>query len=590
MFSLGSERKERKRVLLRLQEIFNDNDNESVSIQNLELDLKNTCSSHYQGVKAKHGTLRDFLLSFQGMFIERNGMYKMRKAPILKKKGKKNSKIQPKKATIGTLFVSNLSYHSDESRLMKVFKPYNPTEARIRRRKKDGLSLGCGHIGFSSKEDMNKALRELQGKRCDGFAMKISVAPTEEEGEEEVEVIRRVVTLKRGRSESESDESDHHSNLYPSNPRRNELFKRGRQDDEDVVEIKSVHVEMHSEFDVFLNCFPAHIRQHIVECAQNNVLDVVMDLGRPLCISLNHNNNNYISNENGGINSVVVDECLIQSRDIEFVLRHCDNNNNNSRRCCISQSLHRCCILKNNGNTVVGLTLRVARIITGVAEVISDLISSGKNIIFLGPPASGKTTMLRDVARHASRDRRVMLVDQSGEIAGNGIIPHACVGRARKMQQTIQNHRNYVDLMMEAIANHSPQVLIVDEIGSSYDECQHLAQMCHRGVQFMVTCHARHLSDLVHSPHLQRLLGNVHVVTLSAREASDLGVSQKTRLERQEEPAFGICVEMGNNSNVWKIHLNVAKSVDAILRGETQNHIQMRELLSDMKTVKIMNL
>jgi len=206
----------------------------------------------------------------------------------------------------------------------------------------------------------------------------------------------------------------------------------------------------------------------------------------------------------------------------------------------------------------------VGRAVFGTIRIIDDLVQSGKNILLLGRPGVGKTTMLREVARVLADDlkKRVVIVDTSNEIAGDGDIPHPAIGHARRMQVITPNLQHSV--MIEAVENHMPEVIIVDEIGTEL-EALAARTIAERGVQLVATAHGNTLDNLILNPTLADLIGGIQSVTLGDDEARRRG-TQKSILERKAPPTFDLLVEIQSFDKV-AVHLNVAETVDALLRG-----------------------
>lgn len=230
----------------------------------------------------------------------------------------------------------------------------------------------------------------------------------------------------------------------------------------------------------------------------------------------------------------------------------------------IERTLHRISAIRNRGGQIIGLTLRVGRAIYGTIRVIEDLIMTGKSVLLLGKPGVGKTTMLREVARVLADDahRRVIVVDTSNEIAGDGDIPHPAIGRARRMQ--VPSPALQHSVMIEAVENHMPEVIIIDEIGIELD-ANAARTIAERGVQLVATAHGNTLDNLVMNPTLSDLVGGIQSVTLGDVEARRRR-TQKTVLERRAPPTFDILVEIQSWTEVV-VHPDVADTVDRMLRG-----------------------
>ena len=253
----------------------------------------------------------------------------------------------------------------------------------------------------------------------------------------------------------------------------------------------------------------------------------------------------------------------ITSEDLDYIVERIGEFNDDNRAG-IERTLHRISAIKNRQGRVVGITCRVGRAIFGTIKIIEDLITDGGNILLLGRPGIGKTTMLREVARVLADDalRRVIIVDTSNEIAGDGDIPHASLGHARRMQvpQPHLQHR----VMIEAVENHMPEVIIIDEIGTEA-EAAAARTIAERGVQLIGTAHGNRLDNLVQNPTLADLVGGIQAVTLGDEEARRRR-TRKTVLERKAPPTFNVVVEIRSRTEV-AVHADVARTVDMMLRG-----------------------
>jgi len=228
----------------------------------------------------------------------------------------------------------------------------------------------------------------------------------------------------------------------------------------------------------------------------------------------------------------------------------------------LERTLHRISGIRNRRGEVVGLTCRVGRAVYGTIEIIQDLIESGQNVLLLGPPGVGKTTMLREAARVLAENRRVVIVDTSNEIGGDGDVPHPAVGRARRMQVARPELQH--EVMIEAVENHNPEVIVIDEIGREL-EALAARTIAERGVQLIGTAHGNTLDNLLLNPTLSDLVGGIESVTLSDEEARRRG-TQKTVLERRAPPTFDVLIEIQTRHRL-AVHEDVAAAVDAVLRG-----------------------
>lgn len=230
----------------------------------------------------------------------------------------------------------------------------------------------------------------------------------------------------------------------------------------------------------------------------------------------------------------------------------------------IERTLHRISAIRNRRGEVIGLTCRVGRAVFGTIGMIRDLVESGKSILMLGRPGVGKTTALREIARVLADDlgKRVVIIDSSNEIAGDGDVPHPAIGRARRMQVAHPELQHQV--MIEAVENHTPEVIVIDEIGTEL-EAQAARTIAERGVQLVGTAHGNYLENLIKNPTLSDLVGGIQSVTLGDEEARRRG-SQKSVLERKALPTFDIAVEMQERQK-WTVHPDVSQTVDMLLRG-----------------------
>ncbi len=306
------------------------------------------------------------------------------------------------------------------------------------------------------------------------------------------------------------------------------------------------------DLDALLHILPPHICQPL--CQQENIselLEVVLDLGR--------SPEARFPQREAVLNSQEVTES-----DIEYVTARISTFGDDNRAG-IERTLHRISAIRNREGRIVGLTCRVGRAIFGTIKIIEDLIESGKSVLLLGRPGVGKTTMLREVARTLADhfNKRVIIVDTSNEIAGDGDIPHPAIGHARRMQVTTPTRQHAV--MIEAVENHMPEVIVIDEIGT---ELEALASrtIAERGVQLVGTAHGNTLDNLMMNPTLADLIGGIQTVTLGDEEAKRRG-TQKSILERMSPPTFDIVVEIQDWDKV-AIHPDVSEAVDAILRGQ----------------------
>lgn len=314
------------------------------------------------------------------------------------------------------------------------------------------------------------------------------------------------------------------------------------------------------ELTQLLDIFPLPIRQALVRLPNVDlVIEVVLDLGRPPEARFESD-------------FVFLGENAVTHEDIAHVASRLSPFSADNRAG-IEQTLHRISAIRNRTGKIVGLTCRVGRAVYGTIDIIFDVIRSGKSVCLLGRPGVGKTTMLRECARVLSEDRkRVVIVDTSNEIAGDGDVPHHGIGHARRMP--VANPALQHNVMIEAVENHMPQIIVIDEIGT---EAEALAArtIAERGVQLIGTAHGQTLENLLMNPTLSDLMGGISAVTLSDEEARRRG-TRKTVLERKAPPTFDVLIEIQDRDRL-AIHQNVAEVVDALLRGYTpQPEIRQR--------------
>jgi len=303
------------------------------------------------------------------------------------------------------------------------------------------------------------------------------------------------------------------------------------------------------DLDALLDVLPLDIR-HAVEKANNseNLLEIILDLGRvPTARFVDHE----INLRESEVTRSEID--YVDERTGEF-----DADN----RAGIERTLHRISAIRNRRTAVVGLTLRVGRAVYGTVDIIQDIIESGKSVLILGRPGVGKTTLLREAARILAEQKRVVIVDTSNEIGGDGDVPHPAVGKARRMQ--VREPMLQHEVMIEAVENHNPEVIVIDEIGREL-EAAAARTIAERGVQLIGTAHGQTLDNLLLNPTLSDLVGGIEAVTLSDEEARRRG-TQKTVLERRAPPTFDVLIEIQNRDR-FAVHVDIMGSVDALLRG-----------------------
>jgi stage III sporulation protein SpoIIIAA len=284
---------------------------------------------------------------------------------------------------------------------------------------------------------------------------------------------------------------------------------------------------------------------------RSELLEIVMDLGR-------------FAEGRFPEGEVILSTQPVTSADLEYVVERIGEFGDDNRAG-IERTLHRISALRNRKGKVVGLTCRIGRAVLGSIALIRDIVEQGQSILILGRPGVGKTTLLREIARVLADEanKRVVVVDTSNEIAGDGDIPHPGIGRARRMQvaRTAEQHA----VMIEAVENHMPQVIVIDEIGIEL-EAAAARTIAERGVQLVATAHGNSLGNLLVNPTLSDLVGGIQTVTLGDEEARRRH-TQKSILERKAPPTFDVVVEQQS----WQeliVHRDVADTVDSMLRGQ----------------------
>jgi stage III sporulation protein SpoIIIAA len=303
------------------------------------------------------------------------------------------------------------------------------------------------------------------------------------------------------------------------------------------------------DLDALLGVLPGNIVEAVHKANDyDNLLEIILDLGRVPTAR-------YVQGETVLINKEITRFELdhVVERIGEF-----DADN----RAGLERTLHRISCLRNRRGHIVGLTCRVGRAVYGTVDIIQDIVESGKSLLILGRPGVGKTTLLREAARILAESKRVIVVDTSNEIGGDGDVPHPAVGKARRMQ--VREPMLQHEVMIEAVENHNPEVIVIDEIGREL-EAAAARTIAERGVQLIGTAHGQTIDNLLLNPTLSDLIGGIEAVTLSDEEARRRG-TQKTVLERRSPPTFDVLVEIQQRDR-FAVHVDIAASVDSLLRG-----------------------
>jgi stage III sporulation protein SpoIIIAA len=307
--------------------------------------------------------------------------------------------------------------------------------------------------------------------------------------------------------------------------------------------------EITDDLETLMSVLPPTISEALrAENKFDTLLEIVMDLGRPP-------EARYVDHETD------LSEGEVSASEIEYVVQRIGEFGDDNRAG-IARTLHRISAIRNRQRKIIGLTCRVGRAVYGTIEIIEDLVKSGKSVLLLGRPGIGKTTMLRESARVLSDAKRVVIVDTSNEIGGDGDIPHPSIGHSRRMQVATPTLQH--EVMIEAVENHMPEVIVIDEIGREL-EAEAARTIAERGVQLIGTAHGNTLENLMMNPTLADLIGGIQSVTLSDEEARRRG-TQKSILERKAPPTFEVLVEIQARDRLV-VHHDVAVAVDQLLRG-----------------------
>ena len=315
--------------------------------------------------------------------------------------------------------------------------------------------------------------------------------------------------------------------------------------------MESIRKQVTDNLDQLLDILPPRIKSSLELCGGlEQLVEIVMDLGR-LPEARYFDSTKYLTDD------------PVTKEDLALCVQQVGEFGGDNRAG-IERTLHRISAIRNRKGEIIGLTCRVGRAVYGTIAMIRDLVETGKSILLLGKPGMGKTTALREIARVLADDlnKRVVIIDSSNEIAGDGDIPHPAIGRARRMQVSRPELQHQV--MIEAVENHMPEVIVIDEIGTEL-EALAARTIAERGVQLVGTAHGNQLANLIKNPTLSDLIGGIQSVTLGDEEMRRRGLPQKSILERKAQPTFDIAVEMWERYR-WAVHDDVAGTIDMLLR------------------------
>ena len=308
-----------------------------------------------------------------------------------------------------------------------------------------------------------------------------------------------------------------------------------------------------SDFKKLVEKLPVFMHEHLIKnISEDQLIEIVLDLGRKPEARF-RNGPKFISQK------------IISWQDLEYITKRISKFSNENRAG-IERTLHRISCIRNRQFLINGLTCRIGREMLGIISIIRDLLESESSILILGKPGIGKTTIIREIARVLADEieKRVIVIDTSNEIAGESDIPHFSIGRARRMQVAKSELQHKI--MLEAVENHMPEVIIIDEIGNEL-EVLATRTIAEKGVQLIGTTHGNCLESLIKNPSLCDLIGGIQYVTLGDSEAKRRG-TQKSILERKFYPTFEIIIEI-NSQNLWTIHEDIRITIDSFLK----NHI-----------------
>lgn len=311
------------------------------------------------------------------------------------------------------------------------------------------------------------------------------------------------------------------------------------------------NLQFQNDLDKLTEVLPDKVKRYINYEKMEDVIEIVLDIGRTPEIRHSGGRIEYLGDE------------IVSDEDIDFITTRIQEFTSDNRSG-IPGTLHRISAIRNRQGKVIGLTCRIGRVVTGTIACIKDICMMNRSILFLGRPGVGKTTKLREISRLVADElaKRVVIVDTSNEIAGDGDTPHPAIGHARRMQVTQPQYQK--DIMIEAVENHTPEVIVVDEIGTE-EEAQAARTIAERGVMLIATAHGNSLENLIKNPTLSDLVGGIQSVTLGDDEARRRA-SQKTVLEREKQPTFDVVIEILDR-NTLAVYKDTAEAVDYILRG-----------------------
>jgi len=314
----------------------------------------------------------------------------------------------------------------------------------------------------------------------------------------------------------------------------------------------------------------------------HKVRDIILDLGQRPRAFFGHRELVFLKDDPAD---------KVMQADMEHVQDQLEDKFGPDNRAGINGCLHRISAMRAKAGKVYGLTMRVGRAIFGNTNLITDLLlGTNSSILFLGTPGCGKTTIIREAARILSEDAHsVVVVDTSNEICGDGLVPHPAIGLARRMM--VPSLESQAAILVEAVQNHTPDVIIVDEIGRA-PEVEAARTVKERGVRIIGSAHGD-LRGLVKNAMLNDLIGGTETVTVGDAQARKFQASggefSKVRTQRSGAPVFDIVIELQSGSfHQWQVTTNVAKAVDRILASQPfPTQVRARDPVSGLITVEL---
>ena len=311
-----------------------------------------------------------------------------------------------------------------------------------------------------------------------------------------------------------------------------------------------------NDFERLLENLPIFVNEYLLNhILEDQLIEIILDLGRKPEARFRKG-------------PKLISQKIISWQDLDYITKRISKFSNENRAG-IERTLHRISCIRNRQFLINGLTCRIGRVMFGTVSIVRDLLELNHSILILGKPGIGKTTIIREITRIFAdeMEKRVIVIDTSNEIAGESDIPHSSIGRARRMQ--VANSDLQHKIMIEAVENHMPEVIIIDEVGSEL-EVLAIRTIAEKGIQLICTTHGHCLENLVKNPFLADLIGGIQYVTLSDDEAKRRG-TKKSILERKSYPTFGIIIEL-NSQNLWTVHENLKVTIDYFLKsGASRN-------------------